>query len=74
MQTGGAVHQTYLHLLAVKMARLLSVTSLLFSSYIALVAAESIPRMHANDVGVRLAEVAPGCDLPNGESYDIQFH
>jgi len=74
MQTGRTIHQTYLRLLLVKMARFLSVASLLFFSYIVLVAAESIPRMQANDVVVRLARRTPGCDVPHGESYDIQLH
>ena len=50
MKTGGAILQTYLLRLAVKMVRFLSVASLLFSSYIALVAAENIPRMQAKVV------------------------
>lgn len=55
MQTeGGAILQTHLPLLAVKMVHFRSVASLLFSSYIAFLAAESIPRMQANDVVAKL--------------------
>ena len=57
------------------MARFFSVASLLFSSYIALAAAESIPRMRANDIVVRLEGGAlQSCSAGQCVSYDIQFH
>ena len=57
------------------MARFFSVASLLFSSYIALAAAESIPRMRANDIVVRLEGGAlQSCSVGQCVSYDIQFH
>lgn len=43
------------------MVRFLSIASLLFSSYIALGAAESIPRVQANDVVAKLVGRATKC-------------
>jgi len=50
-----------LRFLAVKMVRLLGVASLLFSSYIALAAAEGTPRLQANDVVARLVGRTLNC-------------
>ena len=52
----------------------LGVASLLFSSYIALGAAESIPRMQANDVVARLVGRATKCPRGQCESNDIQLY
>lgn len=67
MQTNGAILQTInSSLLAIKMIRFLDVASFLFFSYIAVVAADSIPRVQTSD-GVALWGRFTVCSSP-GES------